>query len=185
MRNNVQSSDKPRRAPKPLDDERLRDLAIRYVGRYATTRFKLAAYLSRKLRERGWADGEAPADVEALVAKMDELGFVDDEAYAGAKARALTARGYGARRVGQALYAAGVEEQDRAEAEEGARAAAFDSARRFARKRRFGPFAAEAADPDRRQKQIAAFLRAGHDFRLARRFVDSLPGSVPDPDDDN
>ena len=183
MRNNVPSSDKPRRPLRPLDEGRLRELAIRYVGRYATTRFKLAAYLTRKLRERGWEGGQ-PVDLAALVAKMDDLGFVDDEAYAGAKARALTARGYGARRVAQALYVAGVGDEDRAEAEEGARAAAFDSARNFARKRRFGPFAAEAAEPDRRQKQIAAFLRAGHDVRLARRFVDSAPGCVPEAEDD-
>ena len=183
MRNKVRSSEKPRRAPRPLDEERLRDLAIRYVGRYATTRFKLAGYLSRKLRERGWAE-EKPADVDALVARMDELGFVDDEAYAGAKARSLTARGYGARRVGQALYAAGIEEEDRSEAEEDARAAAFDSALHFARKRRVGPFAAEPAEPEQRQKQIAAFLRAGHGFRLARLFVESAPGCLPTADEE-
>ena len=183
MRNKPSSPGKRHHTPRPLDEERLRELAIRYVGRYATTRFKLATYLSRKLRERGW-DGAAAADIEGLVAKMDELGFVDDEAYAGAKARSLTQRGYGARRVGQALYAAGIGDDDRAEAEEDARAAAFDSAHRFARKRRFGPFAAETADPDRQQKQIAAFLRAGHDFRLARLFVQAQPGCVPDCEPD-
>mgnify|MGYP001964310084 FL=1 len=180
MRNNLQSSERRRKPLRPLDEERLRELAIRYVGRYATSRHKLGSYLARKLRERGWEDEGTP-DIDALVSKMDELGFVDDEIYAGMKARSLTARGYGVRRVGEALYAAGIEEQDRAAAEEEARAAAFDSARRFARKRRIGPFAAEAADPDRRQKQIAAFLRAGHDLRLARLFVESPPGSEPDP----
>lgn len=178
MRNNVQHRDTPRRAKRPLDAERLRALAIRYVGRYATTRHKLSQYLARKLRERGWAD-EGEADIAALVARMDELGFVDDEAYAGAKARALTGRGYGARRVGQALYEAGVNESDREEAERDTRAAAFASARTFARKRRIGAYASQAADPDRRQKQIAAFLRAGHDFRLARLFVEALPGMIP------
>lgn len=182
VRNNLQSSERRRKPPRPLDEESLRELAIRYVGRYATSRHKLASYLARKLRERGWEEEAAP-DIEGLVSKMDELGFVDDEVYAGMKARSLTARGCGVRRVGEALYAAGIEEPDRAVAEEEARAAAFDSARRFACKRRIGPFASEPADPDRRQKQIAAFLRAGHELRVARLFIESLPGMEPDPQD--
>ncbi len=183
MRKNVRRSGEPRRPPPQLDEERLRDLAVRYVGRYATTRYKLGVYLARKLRERGW-DGEHPPEIDVLVARMDDLGFVDDEAYAGAKARSLTARGYGMRRIGQALYAAGVEEPDRAEAQEEAAAKAFDAARTFARKRRIGPYAERLADPDKRRKQLAAFMRAGHGFTLARSFVDSQPGAMPEPQPD-
>ena len=36
-------------ARKPLDRPQLRDMALAYVGRYATTRAKLASYLGRKL----------------------------------------------------------------------------------------------------------------------------------------
>src|SRR3546814_12260715 len=41
-----------------------------------------------------------------------------------------------------------------------------------------GPYASQAADRDMQQKQIAAFLRAGHDFELARRFVGAGPGGT-------
>src|SRR3546814_2912886 len=41
-----------------------------------------------------------------------------------------------------------------------------------------GPYASQAADRDMQQKQIAAFLRAGHDFELARRFVGAGPGET-------
>ena len=44
-----------KRPPKPLDEDALRDLALRHVARFATSRGKLLAYLNRKLRERGWA----------------------------------------------------------------------------------------------------------------------------------
>ena len=42
--------------------------------------------------------------------------------------------------------------------------------------KRIGPFAQEGADPDRRRKQLQAFIRAGHDFALARTlvFADSM-----------
>ena len=52
---------------------KLRDLAIHYVGRYATSRKKLSDYLLRKLRERGW-ESENAADVEGLIADFVRLG---------------------------------------------------------------------------------------------------------------
>lgn len=164
-----------RRAPRPLDEERLRELALHYVGRFATTRAKLTTYLQRKLRERGW-DGERPADVEALVSRIGELGYVDDRAFALAKAGALTSRGMGGRRVRQALHQAGVGEGD---AEDGLTLAAdraAESALQFARRRRIGPFALARPDPAGREKSLAAMVRAGHDFAMSRRIVDASPG---------
>ena len=79
-----------RKTPRPLDEARLEELALAYVGRFATTRAKLASYLARKLRERGWEAPRAPA-TEALVEKLAGLGYVDDAAYALAKARSLGA----------------------------------------------------------------------------------------------
>jgi hypothetical protein len=43
----------------------MRQLALFYVGKYATTQAKLSGYLARKTRERGW-DDERPADIAAL-----------------------------------------------------------------------------------------------------------------------
>lgn len=167
------SERKPKKS-RPLDDTSLRDLALSYVARFATTGAKLEGYLARKLRERGIAedeDGRAQTpDVAALVTQLIELGYVDDEAYARSKTRDLTARGYGARRVEQALWAAGVDENTREETAPG-EAAIRRAAIMLAKKRRFGPFgvAPEEGEPGeiahkRRQKQVAAMLRAGHSF---------------------
>ena len=51
---------KPKRARPPLNEEQLKEMALRYVGRFATSRAKLRAYLTRKIRERGWADAGEP-----------------------------------------------------------------------------------------------------------------------------
>ena len=59
----------------------MHELALYYVGRFATTRAKLATYLNRKLRERGW-EGDAPAEVEKLVERLAASGLVDDALYA-------------------------------------------------------------------------------------------------------
>jgi regulatory protein len=171
---------KARRALPPLDQAKLQELALRYVGKYATTRAKLRAYLARKLRERGW-DGEREPGLEILANRFAELGYVDDQSYALSKSRALSARGYGKRRLAEKLHQAGVGDDDRGPAFVVADDEAVEAALRFARRRRIGPFAAQAVDRPERQKWIAAMVRAGHSFGLARAISALAPGAAIDP----
>ena len=161
-------SSRQKRTPRPLDAARLDELALAYVARFAASAAKLETYLKRKLRERGWA-GEREQDVGAIVARCVGAGYVDDAAYARMKAGSLRRRGYGERRIGEALGAAGIDEGLRAEVragEGGQRAAALA----FARRKRLGPFGGEV-DRAGREKQLAALLRAGHRMEHARALV--------------
>ncbi|MEJ5975185.1 RecX family transcriptional regulator [Novosphingobium sp. PS1R-30] len=145
-----------------------------YVARFATSRAKLEGYLARKLRERGW-DGEGQAPVTSLVERFVAAGYVDDAAFARAKSGSLLRRGYGQRRVNQALGAAGIDEDVRAEVRAG-EGAQRRAALALARKRGFGPFGrGDVSERDRalREKQIAAMLRAGHGLDSARELVDA------------
>jgi len=174
---------KKARKARPLDEVALRDLALSYVARFSTTGAKLEGYLARKLRERGVAedaDGRTQEiDVTGLVTRFIELGYIDDDAYARGKSHDLTARGYGARRVEQALWAAGVDEGVRAGHAPG-EATSRHAAVLLARKRRFGPFGT-TPDPDdppdarhkRREKQVAAMLRAGHLYEHVAHVLDA------------
>nr|AHN97798.1 hypothetical protein [uncultured bacterium lac82] len=170
---------KERKPPRPLDPARLEELAVGYVGRFATTRAKLAQYLLRKLREKGW-EGPRPPDIDPLVEKLARLGYVDDAAYALSKARSLGQRGYGERRVDMALRQAGVEESDGAPAKALASAGAAAAAIRYAQRRRLGPFAPQAVDRKQRDRALSAMIRAGHDFDLARRLIDLPPDPAAD-----
>ena len=175
--------DRPPRKPRPpLDRARLDELALHYVSRFATSRAKLAAYLDRKIRERGW-DGEPPADIAALVDRLARAGYVDDRAFALAKSRSLTSRGYGAGRVRQALHVAGIGADEAVEARDHASAQSVDAALHFARRRRIGPYASAAPDPKERQRALGAMIRAGHGFALARAIIELDPGADPDPAD--
>lgn len=175
------AKNKRRGAPDPVDAKTLEALALAYAGRYATTRRKLADYLARKLRERGWTGaGEPP--VAALVGRMAELGYVDDRAFAAAKAASLGRRGYGERRIGGALKAAGIAEEDGADALAEARDGAWAAALRYAERRRIGPFAGEKGDRAACDKAVAAMVRAGHPLALARRLAAAPPGEIPDAD---
>lgn len=177
------------RSKTPLDATSLRDLALSYAARYATTAAKLEAYLARKIRERGIAENDegrtVELDVAGLVARLTDLGYVDDEAYARSRARDLSARGYGARRIDQALYVAGVDQPIREQFAPG-EGEAREAAALLAKKRRFGPYARfhdgmdAVPDPQnpedlrkKREKQVAAMLRAGHQFDHVRFIMDA------------
>lgn len=160
----------------PLDMPRLEEMALAYVARFATTQAKLRIYLRRKLRERGW-NGEVEPPVEELVERYVRLGYVDDEGWARMKSGSLLRRGYGGRRIGEALSHAGVGEDLRAdfvpdEAQE--RLAALTLAKR----RRLGPFAHVQPDRAVREKHLAAMLRAGHRLDIARRIIDACDGEA-------
>lgn len=170
---------KTRRALPPLTKSKLDELALRYAARYATTRAKLRTYLARKLRERGW-DGEHEPDLEQLADRFAELGYVNDAAYALSKSQALSGRGYGKRRLVEKLRVAGVGEQDSAAARALADDQAVAAALRFAERRRIGPFGERSADPRQREKAIAAMVRAGHRFGLARTIAELAPGAEVD-----
>lgn len=162
--------------PRPLDAAGLQELALGYAARYATTAAKLHRYLQRKLGEREWTPEDTP-DIEGLVSRLTSLGYVDDKAYAAAKSRDLTARGFGARRVRGALAAAGVGRDDAAAAtapDPDDPDSGLATAIAFARRRRFGPFARTPSDdPVQRRRELAAMARAGHDFDIARRVLEA------------
>src|SRR3546814_9679757 len=83
----MDSDAKPgRKGRPPLGPGELDAMALRYVERYATSEEKLARYLRRKLRERGWDREDAPP-VAALVQRLAGLRYVDDRQFAEARTR--------------------------------------------------------------------------------------------------
>ncbi len=161
----------------PLDAEALRALALRYVERFATTRARLGAYLERKLRERGW-DASEPPEVEALVERIASAGYIDDAAFADARARSFTRRGLGARRLREQLRYDGVAEPDRVGALDIGEADRIEALLAFARRKRIGPWAREAAtDPALLNRQVAGLLRAGHAPGAAWKIARMAPGT--------
>lgn len=166
-----------RQSAPPLDRSGLERLALRYVERFATTRGRLADYLRRKIRERGW-DGET-VDPAAIADRMAELGYIDDRAWAEAKANAMARRGLGGRRVAGALRQAGIAGEDADAVAPVVADQSIGAAIAYARRRRIGPFADQPGDRLTREKHVAALLRAGHSFGLARALAGMDPGDDP------
>jgi regulatory protein len=174
-------SETNRRRPPPLDIAALDRLALRYVERFSTTRTRLADYLRRKIRERGWEG--ALGDPQAVAERMASLGYVDDRSYAEAKAAAMGRRGLGARRIGGAFRQAGIAEEDVESVAKMIADNAEAAALAFARRRRIGPWARATPDRPTADKHLAAMLRAGHDLDLSRRIVRMTPDHSRELDD--
>lgn len=174
------SSNRHTKIRKPLDSDALARLAVHYVSRYATTCAKLNGYLRRKVQERGW-EGADSADFDAIVARCAALGYVDDRVFAEARASSLGRKGYGARRIGAALQSAGIA-RDLVSDVMPDDMQALASAEIYARRKRIGVFGAEQADQQHRNRQLAAMLRAGHSFDLAKRFVSAVSSETESED---
>jgi regulatory protein len=117
---------------------------------------------------------------------MSAHGYIDDAAFALAKSRTLSDRGYGKKRLLETLRAAGVDEADSIGACNHADVGAVEAALRFAKKRRLGPFADfDSHEPRRRERALRAMVHAGHGFELARAILRLRPGEEIDMDELN
>lgn len=169
------------RSKRPLNAAKLDELALAYVARFATSKGKLTRYLSRKVAESKWDDDENSAEiVAAVVMRMENMRYLDDQHYAQMKSGAMMRRGLGPSRVQAQLQFDGIAEADRSEAMENQDDEIIMAAVRFAQRRRAGPFALNMLD-DRaaREKLVGAFIRAGHSQGLARRLLAMEPVDYP------
>lgn len=161
-----------RRAQKqPISAQQLRQLALSYVARYATSQAKLTHYLQRKINERGWETDDRPP-ISQIVAQMVDMGFVDDEAFATSRKDSLIRRGYGETRIRSALHQAGIDSETTNKIVDIEEDRALEIALAYARKRRLGPYFLGAPDQKSRQKQLASLLRAGHNLTIALQILD-------------
>ena len=105
-----------------------------------------------------------------IVERCANNGYVNDQVFAESRAASFARKGYGHRRVEQALRSAGVDAEivDTLNPDE---AVARAAAEHYARRRRFGRFGDANFDASIKRKQLAAMLRAGHSYELARLFV--------------
>jgi regulatory protein len=150
--------------------------ALGYLGRYASSAENLRRVLLRRLRRRLPATSdalrEATATVDAVVERCRQSGFLDDDAYAAARARSWHRRGVPARQIRARLLAKGVAPAVAAAAVADLRTEAADldlaAACAFARRRRLGPYRRGAAEP---QRELATFARAGFGRRVAQAVL--------------
>ncbi|WP_237051305.1 regulatory protein RecX [Magnetospirillum sp. ME-1] len=130
--------------------------------------------VDRSLAHWGGERDEAASLVEAVIAKLAGLGYLNDAAYADIKVRTLRRKGASTRLIQAALSAKGVEAETVAAAlseqePDSELAAAFTLARR----RRLGPYRAADKRAEFRAKDLAALGRAGFSWETARAVIEA------------
>lgn len=167
-----------RKPPPRLNPSYIENAALHYLERFSSSRANLRRVLMRKadrsLAHWGGEREAAAAMVEAVVAKLAGLGYLDDAAYAEAKVRGLRRKGGSTRLIRAALAAKGVEAETTETAladqdQDNELAAAFTLARR----RRLGPYRPAEARAEFRDKDMAALGRAGFSWDTARAVVEA------------
>lgn len=170
------------RPPRRVTPDYLERAALYHLDRWASSAESLRRVLLRKVARSAAAHGTDPAEgaaaVEALLAKLQAKGLLDDAAYAAGRARALRRRGASAAGVRAKLAAKGV---DRDLADQALQALAEETpgepelaaAAAFARRRRLGPFRPAAARAARRLRDLAALGRQGYPAEIARKVIDA------------
>jgi regulatory protein len=179
---------RPPRRPPALDAAALERAALDYLGRYAASTGQLRRVLQRRIRRAAQAGTEVDvAAVEArittLLERMTAARLLDDSQFAEMRIAGLARRGTSTRAIRMKLREAGLDETVADEAlslyggapgADPERAAAI----RLARRRRLGPFRAEADRAAHRMRDLATLARAGFALGLCRAVVDAPDGAA-------
>ncbi len=170
-----------RRGPRKATPRYLRNSALHYLQRYASSSGHLRRLLRAKVTRSARAHDTDPeagaAAIEALIADLLGAGLLDDTRYAAERARILHRRGASARAIRAGLMAKKVESDDFERALAGLRDEAAEpelaAALAYARRRRLGPYRKDDARQEYREKDLAALGRRGFGYDLARRVIET------------
>ena len=168
------------RPGRPVTAAYLDRAAVAYLERYASSAENLRRVLARKARARAGREAEPdpnlPALIEDSVARAVRSGLVDDRSYADAKLGSLLRRGASTRTARATLKAKGVAADTVSDALAEAAPDDLAQARRYAERRRLGPWRREP-DPALRERDLAALCRAGFPYRVARVALETGDGN--------
>ncbi|MDO8607811.1 MAG: regulatory protein RecX [Phaeospirillum sp.] len=170
-----------RRPPPKITATYIENAALHYLERFSSSKANLRRVLMRKVSRSLAHHGGEPADaaliVDAAIARLAGLGYLDDDAYAETKARSLHRRGGSLRTIRATLSAKGVEAETTQAALETLAEASPDPDRTaaiaLARRRRLGPFRPAEKRADNRVKDLAALGRAGFGWAVCRAVIDA------------
>ena len=172
----------PQPLPPAPTETRLYNRALYYLSRYAASEGRLVEVLHRRARREAEAHGIEAGEIEARIARVVErlraAGYIDDQAYAAARARSQAGRGRSLHRLRADLAQRRVprEVADAAVAQLREEMAEPDlvAAVNLARRRRLGPWREPAGSRrEHRLRDLAVLARAGFGGDVAREVIDA------------
>ncbi len=168
--------------PRKITQQRLANIALHHLDRYASSAENLRRVLERRVYKAAPHHDDLDVDeakgwIDTLIRRYVDSGLLDDRAYAETRARSLMSRGNSERMIRVKLYEKGVDADTidvaLAALEQDAQDPELFAAVKLARRRRLGPFGDESTRTANRDKHLAAMARAGFSYDMARRVVDA------------
>ncbi|MEQ8733629.1 MAG: RecX family transcriptional regulator [Rhodospirillaceae bacterium] len=180
--NSKEKSGKPeRKVPRHITKDRLRNIALYHLERFATNAENLRRVLYRRAlkaaRHHDTNLEEAKTWINEVVDALVRSGAIDDQEYANAKTLTLIRRGQSPRKIQAYLSSKGLDNETIKRALDIASESIVDpdmeAARAYALRRRFGPYRTTTPSSEQKQKELAALGRAGFRYDVARKIVDA------------
>jgi len=178
------SREQRRKIPAPVTEGRLKNIALFYLSRYASSSDNLRRVLGRRVQRAALHHdtdiAAAQESIDRLISKLESNGLLDDRAYAEARARSLHRAGASRRRIAAQLAQKGVSSDVVSQSittldehRQSDRDLDYVAAIRFARRRRLGPFGDPSRRTARRDRDLAAMARTGFSLAIARKVIDA------------
>jgi len=167
------------RPPKDVTPRLVREQALRYLDRFATTTQKLQRHLFTKNRKAielyDLDETTVLKIIDTEIEKLISAGIMDDQEYADSKARSMARQGKSKRQIVGKLFNLGLDENhsDHAitELEDVGGHTDKIGAAKYIKKRRFGPYKDPATQKDRGQKELLTLVRNGFSYALGEKLL--------------
>jgi len=165
--------------PKPPTKTRLRNIALYYLERFESSESNLRAVLQRRIDKYAFYDKayrpeQAYQWAEEVIEECLKKNFVNDERFAEFKIENYLNAGKSKRYIEQKLKQKGVDDKIVEEILSTADYSEYDTALNFARKKKIACFRPDEENRSaNRQKDLAALIRAGFDYDVAKEVLDA------------
>lgn len=170
-----------KKIPRRITKDRLRNIALYHLQRYATSAANLNNVLYRRVlkaaRHHETDMDEAKSWIADVIDGLVRSSAIDDTRYADGKALTMLRRGQSPRKVRAYLASKGINSDAVSAALSAAGEEIGDvdlkAAAAYAMRRRLGPFRIEDLSQERKQKELAILGRAGFRYDTARKIVEA------------
>ncbi|MCB1680618.1 MAG: RecX family transcriptional regulator [Alphaproteobacteria bacterium] len=173
------------RLPKKITETYLHNSGLYYLQRFAASKKHFKSVMARKVRRSCQAHPEQDLAsclkmVDDLADKFEAAGLLNDAVYVRGILASLLRQGRSLKAIRAKLLIKGLSEAQISESlaqyheEEGLSLAETDlqSALRFARRKKIGPFRRGPKEPSILQKELGVFARAGFSYDLSKTVVE-------------
>lgn len=176
-------SKKPQRKtpkpPKKISERYLYNSGLHYLNRYAASQHQFETVMRRKItrslkHHKNMETSEAEKLLQGTIKKFQDLGFINDTAFAIGYMNSLHKRGFSKAKIRAKFAAKGLSAElfDKAIDENNIGSDEFWAALRYLQRKRKGPFRIKDGDETTLQKEMAALARQGFSYDVVKKALD-------------